>query len=137
MNGRRITGAVVLQADDLVQFANVAFRIQKQTATDNSHTVQVDSCDRALALVQFDKLMTDHAVTPLFQPIVLMADAQTIGGYPQVAHVIDVDRPLVAQLRPGDAVRFREVPLAEAHELLLARERTLAILHEGLAEKLR
>jgi antagonist of KipI len=76
-------------------------------------------------------------VPPDGQPIVLMADAQTIGGYPQVAHVIDVDRPLVAQLRPGDALRFREVTLAEAHELLLARERTLAILHEGLAEKLR
>ncbi len=76
-------------------------------------------------------------VPPDGQPIVLMADAQTIGGYPQLAHVIDVDRPLVAQLRPGDAVRFREVTLAEAHEVLLARERTLAILHEGLAEKLR
>jgi antagonist of KipI len=75
-------------------------------------------------------------VPPDGQPIVLMADAQTIGGYPQIAHVISVDLPLVAQLRPGDTVRFRVVALAEAHELLLARERTLAILHEGLAEKL-
>ena len=76
-------------------------------------------------------------VPPDGQPIVLMADAQTIGGYPQIAHVIGVDLPLVAQLRPGDTVRFREIPLAEAHELTLARERALAILHEGLAEKLR
>jgi antagonist of KipI len=75
-------------------------------------------------------------VPPDGQPIVLMADAQTIGGYPQIAHVVSVDLPLVAQLRPGDTVRFREIPLAEAHELLLARERALAILHEGLAEKL-
>jgi antagonist of KipI len=75
-------------------------------------------------------------VPPDGQPIVLMADAQTIGGYPQIAHVIGVDLPLVAQLRPGDTVRFREIPLAAAHELTLARERTLAILHEGLAEKL-
>jgi antagonist of KipI len=75
-------------------------------------------------------------VPPDGQPIVLMADAQTIGGYPQVAHIIDVDQPLVAQLRPGDALRFREVTLAMAHELVLARERALAILHEGLAEKL-
>ena len=75
-------------------------------------------------------------VPPDGQPIVLMADAQTIGGYPQIAHVISVDLPLVAQLRPGDSVRFREVTLAEAHALLLARERALAILHEGLAAKL-
>jgi antagonist of KipI len=74
-------------------------------------------------------------VPPDGQPIVLMADAQTIGGYPQVAHVISVDLPLVAQLRPGDTVRFREVPLAEAHELAVSRERVLGMLREGLAEK--
>lgn len=70
------------------------------------------------------------------QPIVLMADAQTIGGYPQLAHAITVDQPLLAQLRPGDAVSFCEVTLAEAHELTLAREHALAMLRHGLAEKL-
>jgi len=74
-------------------------------------------------------------VPPDGQLIVLMADAQTIGGYPQVAHVIRVDLPLIAQLRPGDAVRFREVTLGEAHELALAREQTLGILRDGLARK--
>lgn len=76
-------------------------------------------------------------VPPDGQPIILMADAQTIGGYPQAAHVIGVDLPLVAQLRPGDTVRFHEVTLAEAHELALARERQIGMLHEGLAQKLR
>ncbi|MSU23386.1 MAG: biotin-dependent carboxyltransferase [Opitutus sp.] len=76
-------------------------------------------------------------VPPDGQPIVLMADAQTIGGYPKIAHVITVDLPLVAQLRPGDTLRFRPVMLAEAHELALARERALAILHEGLVQKFR
>ena len=75
-------------------------------------------------------------VPPDGQPLVLMADAQTIGGYPQVAHVISVDLPLVAQLRPGDRVRFAEVALEEAHGLALAREKQLAILREGLAQKL-
>jgi antagonist of KipI len=45
--------------------------------------------------------------------------------------------PLVAQLRPGDTVRFRDITLAEAHELTFARERQLGMLHEGLAQKLR
>jgi antagonist of KipI len=76
-------------------------------------------------------------VPPDGQPIVLLADAQTIGGYPQVAHVIGVDLPVVAQLRPGDKVRFCEITLAEAHELARAKEHALAMLHEGLAEKLR
>jgi antagonist of KipI len=76
-------------------------------------------------------------VPPDGQPIVLMADAQTIGGYPRLAHVIEVDLPLLAQLRPGDRVRFHAVPLEEAHQLWLAREHVLAMLRQGLAQKFR
>lgn len=76
-------------------------------------------------------------VPPDGQPIVLLADAQTIGGYPQLAHVITVDVPLLAQLRPGDAVRFVEVTQAEARRLNLAREQALGMLREGLAQKFR
>jgi KipI family sensor histidine kinase inhibitor len=71
-------------------------------------------------------------VPPDGQPILLMADAQTIGGYPQAAHVIGADLPVAAQLRPGDRVRFREVDLAEAQGLARARERDLGILRAGL-----
>jgi antagonist of KipI len=75
-------------------------------------------------------------VPPDGQPIVLMADAQTLGGYPRIAHAISVDLPLLAQLCPGDTVRFQDISLAEAHRLRLARDHALAILREGLAEKL-
>jgi antagonist of KipI len=74
-------------------------------------------------------------VPPDGQPIILLADAQTIGGYPRLAHVIGVDQSLAAQLEAGGTVRFREVTLAEAHRLWLIREHTLAILREGLAAK--
>jgi antagonist of KipI len=76
-------------------------------------------------------------VPPDGQPIILMADAQTIGGYPQAAHVISVDLSLVAQLRPGNRINFAEVALEEAQQLLRAREHDLAMLHEGLAQKFR
>jgi antagonist of KipI len=75
-------------------------------------------------------------VPPDGQPIVLMADAQSIGGYPQAAHVITVDLPIMAQLRPGDVLRFREVPLDEAQHALLKRERELAVLREGVRQRL-
>jgi len=75
-------------------------------------------------------------VPPDGQPIALLADAQTIGGYPQVGQVATVDLPLLAQLRPGDAVRFELIALAEARALLAAREKSLGLLHEGLAQKL-
>jgi antagonist of KipI len=75
-------------------------------------------------------------VPPDGQPIVLLADAQTIGGYPQLAHVVSVDLSLVAQLRPGDIVQFESITIDEAHELMVAQERVMALLREGLAHKL-
>jgi len=74
-------------------------------------------------------------VPPDGQPIVLMADCQTIGGYPKVGHVIAVDLPIVAQLRSGETVRFRECTLEEAQHLLLEREADLAKLRAGLELK--
>ena len=47
-------------------------------------------------------------------PIVLGIDGQTIGGYPKVAHVIRADLDALAQLRPGDRVRFVRVAPEEA-----------------------
>jgi antagonist of KipI len=67
------------------------------------------------------------------EPIILMADRQTTGGYPRLGEVATVDLPLVAQLRPGDSVRFAVLPLAEAQRLYLARERELALLARVLA----
>jgi antagonist of KipI len=74
-------------------------------------------------------------VPPDGRPIILGVDAQTIGGYPQLAHVITVDLPKVAQLRPGDRVYFQPVTLAEARRHLLEREKRLQILRRGLEEK--
>ena len=71
-------------------------------------------------------------VPPSGQPIILLPDCQTIGGYPKLAHVISVDLPVAAQLRPGDRVRFELVRLAEAHALLLERERELAFFRAAL-----
>jgi antagonist of KipI len=72
-------------------------------------------------------------VPPNGHPILLLADAQTIGGYPKLAHVATVDLPLAAQLRPGDAVRFTELTVREAHELMRERERHLARFKIGLS----
>lgn len=40
------------------------------------------------------------------QPIILMADRQTTGGYPRIGNVVSTDIPLLAQLKPGDYVSF-------------------------------
>jgi biotin-dependent carboxylase-like uncharacterized protein len=50
-------------------------------------------------------------------PIVLLADAQTHGGYPRIGHAIAADHPRLAQLRPGDALRFVPCTADEARQL--------------------
>ena len=67
------------------------------------------------------------------QPIVLMADRQTTGGYPKIAYVASVDLPLLAQMAPGDIVRFELVSLEQAQQLDAEREAALALLAAQLA----
>jgi len=71
------------------------------------------------------------------QPLLLMAEAPTTGGYPRLAHVATVDLPRLGQRRPGDALRFVELSLAEAQTRYLARERALGALARNVAERLR
>ena len=51
------------------------------------------------------------------QPILLMADRQTTGGYPKIAVVISADLHLAAQLLPGESIQFKTTTLAEAQAL--------------------
>ena len=76
-------------------------------------------------------------VPPDGQPIVLMADRQTVGGYPKIAQVIAVDLCKLAQARTGDTVKFEEVTLAEAQVRYLQQERSLALLAAGVRAKLK
>ncbi len=74
-------------------------------------------------------------VPPDGQPIVLMSERQTIGGYPQIAHVISADVPKLARAWPGTQVRFREVDLDEARHAWNELQRNLGILNAGLMMK--
>ena len=65
------------------------------------------------------------------QPIVLMADRQTTGGYTKIATVISADLPVLAQARPGARVAFRSVRVEEAQESAMEVERMLSTLQTG------
>ena len=71
-------------------------------------------------------------VPPDGNPIVLMADRQTTGGYPKIANIASVDLPLLAQLVPQQSLRFTLVSLDEAQRLQLARERRIDELRATL-----
>jgi antagonist of KipI len=59
------------------------------------------------------------------EPILLMSDRQTTGGYPQMATVITADLPLAGQLAPGDWVEFARCTRAEAIAALRDQEAML------------
>ena len=65
---------------------------------------------------------------PNGQPIIMMADRQTTGGYVKLGAVITADLPLLAQKRPGDTVRFTCVTTQEAHAALRRSCRKLRAL---------
>ena len=71
-------------------------------------------------------------VPPDGQPIVLLADRQTIGGYPKIANVVAVDLGRLAQRRPGDTVRFEAIGLADAEALDREEARAWALLDTAL-----
>lgn len=92
--------------------------------------------DRMGAQLEGPKLRLENAKTmasgPVFPgtvqcppdgaPFLLMADAQTVGGYPRIAQIIAADLYLTGQLRPGDEVWFRKTAPQEARELARLKE---------------
>ena len=61
-------------------------------------------------------------IPPSGDPILLMADRQTTGGYPQIATVITADLPLAGQLAPGDWIEFALCTRVEAIAALTEQE---------------
>lgn len=62
---------------------------------------------------------------PNGQLIILMADHQTTGGYPRIAHVISAHLPILAQKKPNDVIRFKLTSLEEAQKKLVNQKKYL------------
>lgn len=82
VNGERIEKDQTVQVseEDLIHFAEAPFRVRRQSPTGMTNgTIAENVCDQALALVQFDRLMSERLVRPHFQCIVNVDDAAPIG----------------------------------------------------------
>lgn len=90
----------------------IGLRLRSGTALDTD-AVDIASRGMVTGAVQ---------VPPDGQPIVLLCDHATVGGYPVIATVVTADLGIVGQLRPGDAVHFEPVDRAEATRARAARE---------------
>ena len=69
------------------------------------------------------------------QPIVLLADAQTHGGYPRIGHVVCADWPKLAQLRPGEALHFSPCTPTQAALALRSQRQRLSRIALAVAAR--
>jgi antagonist of KipI len=114
------------QADALRAIASVSFRISPQSDR-MGYRLQGPPLVRA----REDELISEPLgigaiqVPAAGEPILLMADRQTAGGYPKIGYVISADLPVAGQLAPGDFIEFHLCSHQEAVAALISRERQL------------
>lgn len=71
-------------------------------------------------------------IPPDGNPIILLADRATAGGYPKIAHVALYDIPKLVQLKPNDKIIFKKITLKEAEDLYLKREMYIEELKKSI-----
>lgn len=104
----------------------MGYRLEIETAL--AHEVEIISSAVLFGTIQ---------LPPNGQPVVLMADSQTTGGYPRIAQIISADLAKMAQVMPEKKVTFQKVSLAEAQDLYLQQERNIVLIKEALSMKRR
>ncbi len=68
------------------------------------------------------------------QPIIMLSDRQTTGGYTRIGTVISVDIPLIAQAAPGSSITFQRITVMEAQKLYLQERKLLKQLEMAVRE---
>lgn len=124
------------ESDSLQSFFTEAFTISK-----NSDRMGYRLQARPLLLKENKELLSTAVtfgsiqVPPDGNPIILMAEHPTTGGYPVIAQVATIDLPLLAQRGPEDSIRFERINLGEAQNLLKQRHIQLIKLKSAIASK--
>ena len=114
------------QADALRAIASVSFRVSPQSNR-MGYRLQGPPLVRAREgeLISEPLGIGAIQVPAAGEPILLMADRQTAGGYPKIGYVISADLPIAGQLAPGDFIEFHLCTHQEAVTALISRERQL------------
>jgi antagonist of KipI len=94
------------------------------------------SMDRPVEMVSSAVSFGTVQLLPNGQMIVLMADHQTTGGYPRIAHIVSAHLPKLAQLRPCDTIQFKRMDISAAEILLTSQKKELHILQRACMDHL-
>jgi EAL domain-containing protein (putative c-di-GMP-specific phosphodiesterase class I) len=150
VNGKRLTSEVELASGDLIQFATQPFRVLKQDSSANSVTACENVCDYAMALVLFDRLITEQAVIPYYQPIVNLQTLAVEGvevlarsrltGLETPFQMFAAAAQLDQEVRLSQTIRWKAVQETmglEAIPHLFLNTQPIEIRQPGLMESLR
>ncbi|MFC7062025.1 biotin-dependent carboxyltransferase family protein [Halobacillus seohaensis] len=74
-------------------------------------------------------------VPPDGNPIILLADRQTTGGYPKIGQVASIDLPILCQMKPGEQLTFKEITLAQAQKAYIQQEHAIQQLKRSISLK--
>ena len=121
-------------ADALESFLRGSYTVSRASDRTGYRLDAVPALDQSGASVTSEPVCAGAIQLPAGgQPIVLMADSPTIGGYRIIATVISCDLPIVAQCLPGRSLRFRAVSVASAQDELRRRHQFLETVSSRLA----
>ncbi len=112
-------------ADALAAFASRSFRVSASSSRTGIRLEGEPLVAPSRSLVTEGVVAGAVQVPPAGLPIVLLVEHPSTGGYPKIGSVISADLSALAQLRPGEDVRFARVSFEEARRLLLEREARL------------
>lgn len=79
VNGTQLEGRRQVHNNDLIQFADMPFRLAENDPNSGSHTQRHNSCDQAIAVMQLDRLIAGGGAVPFYQPIVDLRTNRTVG----------------------------------------------------------
>jgi KipI family sensor histidine kinase inhibitor len=127
----------VLPGPQLDNFPAAAFDVLQRTrftVTSQSDRMGYRLIGKTIPRIEDHEMISDVTfpgalqVPPSGDPILLMSDRQTTGGYPQIATVITADLPIAGQLAPGDWIEFEVCTRHQAMSALIAQEGAILAL---------
>ena len=103
-----------------------------------AHIIRTGAVQHQIAVPREGTIVTTHFIDRhppgSGQPVILIGDHPTVGGYPRIATIISADLAAAGRLRIGSSVRFCHVTPEEARHAREARQRELRALTESVVE---
>ncbi|MDC9564255.1 MULTISPECIES: biotin-dependent carboxyltransferase family protein [unclassified Pseudoalteromonas] len=111
----------------LKQFFSTAFKVSHNSNRMGLRLTNESPLTHSHSLASLGTGLGSIQLPPSGEPIVLLNDAQTTGGYPLLGTVIEADLHQFAQFRPGDSIEFKQVTHEQAS---LAKQKLKGHLHQ-------